>query len=475
MTIGEKILKYRKQAGLSQEELADKMNVTRQSISLWETDQTTPSLESLIMLAEIFAVSLDGLCGTQPSKATEPAQTESSEAAGRLACAQTQYTVELFKHVNRLTAKKFYALCIIAEIISVFTGIGIIVSDANNAYLAIPVFCIFLFAALIIRVSLLIKKRTAEFFRLRPNCVAKIGFFQDYFDLEVTSDNTDSKSTIRYSDVKKVVNGQRCILIYYGDTVIPIEKNVPDADYDLMLKLLNVPKADGSAPQNGKIKTLLLVTFILSLLSIVMALITVALCVQFSPLPEFYFTFPEYMWMMLLFIPLPLASAVLGIVFLVKKYKCKKNIIAGFIMCVVLAIYGSFPFILDNYTSHDFKYVKELERIVSIDLPDSGYVSVSRAKKADSTTKAEAMIKFDDADEICRTVSTDVRFSDNASDIPSNILSEYYVVVTLDYDYFMLIDVTGNDGENGQNGQHRYVYIAYNIEKNILFVLDFVK
>ena len=55
MTLGERILKYRKKAGISQEELADKLNVTRQSISLWETDQTIPTIDNLITLSNIEA------------------------------------------------------------------------------------------------------------------------------------------------------------------------------------------------------------------------------------------------------------------------------------------------------------------------------------------------------------------------------------------------------------------------------------
>lgn len=47
MTIGEKIQKLRKQRGLSQEALAEKVTVTRQTISKWELGQSLPDLESL--------------------------------------------------------------------------------------------------------------------------------------------------------------------------------------------------------------------------------------------------------------------------------------------------------------------------------------------------------------------------------------------------------------------------------------------
>jgi transcriptional regulator with XRE-family HTH domain len=61
MTFGEKIQKLRKQQGLSQEALAEKVTVTRQTISKWELGQSTPDLEYIVQLSGIFGVSADYL------------------------------------------------------------------------------------------------------------------------------------------------------------------------------------------------------------------------------------------------------------------------------------------------------------------------------------------------------------------------------------------------------------------------------
>ena len=61
MTFGERLYQLRKQKYISQEELADIMNVSRQSISKWELDQTYPDIDNLIRLAEYFDVSVDFL------------------------------------------------------------------------------------------------------------------------------------------------------------------------------------------------------------------------------------------------------------------------------------------------------------------------------------------------------------------------------------------------------------------------------
>ena len=61
MKINEKILLLRKKEGLSGEALAEKLNVTRQTISNWERGETTPDLSQAVLLSKVFKVSLDDL------------------------------------------------------------------------------------------------------------------------------------------------------------------------------------------------------------------------------------------------------------------------------------------------------------------------------------------------------------------------------------------------------------------------------
>jgi len=64
MTIGEKIQKYRKALGMSQEELGQKLLLSRQTISFWEKDQTVPTLDNLMRLKEVLGVTVDELLST---------------------------------------------------------------------------------------------------------------------------------------------------------------------------------------------------------------------------------------------------------------------------------------------------------------------------------------------------------------------------------------------------------------------------
>ena len=61
MILADKIIRLRKKNGWSQEELADKMNVSRQAVSKWESAQTIPDLEKILQLGTLFGVTTDYL------------------------------------------------------------------------------------------------------------------------------------------------------------------------------------------------------------------------------------------------------------------------------------------------------------------------------------------------------------------------------------------------------------------------------
>ena len=61
MTLGERLLKYRTEAKMSQDTLAEKIGVTRQTISKWETDQSTPEFNKILPLCKVYGITADEL------------------------------------------------------------------------------------------------------------------------------------------------------------------------------------------------------------------------------------------------------------------------------------------------------------------------------------------------------------------------------------------------------------------------------
>ena len=65
MILADKIIRLRKKNGWSQEELAEKMNVSRQAVSKWESAQAVPDLEKVLLLGRLFGVTTDYLLKEQ--------------------------------------------------------------------------------------------------------------------------------------------------------------------------------------------------------------------------------------------------------------------------------------------------------------------------------------------------------------------------------------------------------------------------
>ena len=78
MEFSNRLYELRKQKGFSQEELAGRLNVTRQTISKWEIGDSTPDMEKLIAISELFQVSLDELM--LGKKSSESEKTEKKTA-----------------------------------------------------------------------------------------------------------------------------------------------------------------------------------------------------------------------------------------------------------------------------------------------------------------------------------------------------------------------------------------------------------
>ena len=80
-TLGRRIQEARKAAGLSQESLGERLGVSRQAVSKWESDASVPDLENLIAMSRIFGVTIGALLGVEPA-AEEPTEEEAAETSG---------------------------------------------------------------------------------------------------------------------------------------------------------------------------------------------------------------------------------------------------------------------------------------------------------------------------------------------------------------------------------------------------------
>lgn len=91
MDFGDKLKQYRLKEGLSQEQLAEKIGVSRQAITKWETKRGLPDVENMIILAELFNLTLDELVLEEVKKQEEKPVVFESE---------TVYDIDTGKHFD---------------------------------------------------------------------------------------------------------------------------------------------------------------------------------------------------------------------------------------------------------------------------------------------------------------------------------------------------------------------------------------
>lgn len=121
MIFADKLILLRKKAGWSQEELADQMNVTRQSVSKWEGAQSVPDLEKMLRLSELFGVSTDYLLKDEIEEAEHIDSSDDTPSLRRVSMEEAN----AFLSVKLRTAKTIaYAafLCIVSPIVLLILG-----------------------------------------------------------------------------------------------------------------------------------------------------------------------------------------------------------------------------------------------------------------------------------------------------------------------------------------------------------------
>ena len=100
MDFGDKLKQYRINEGLSQEQLAEKMGVSRQAITKWETKRGLPDVENMIILAELFKLTLDELVLSEVKRQETKPVVYESETKPVVYENETAYDIDTQKHFD---------------------------------------------------------------------------------------------------------------------------------------------------------------------------------------------------------------------------------------------------------------------------------------------------------------------------------------------------------------------------------------
>lgn len=150
MILADKIIKHRKQNGWSQEELAEKMNVSRQAVSKWESAQSVPDLDRILRLSSIFGVTTDYLLKDEIEADTFTGE-DVLPSVRKISMEEANTFLELRKKAS-LRIAVGTLLCILSPICLIVLGAaseltGAVISENAAGFAGLAVMLVFVAAA----------------------------------------------------------------------------------------------------------------------------------------------------------------------------------------------------------------------------------------------------------------------------------------------------------------------------------------
>lgn len=376
MTVGERLQNYRKQHNLSQEELAKQLFVTRQTISLWETDQTLPTIDNLVRLKDILEVSIDDIL-------TGPAEKDEEENQP-LESYEFKYSKPIFKSVFKTVNIKSFLTHLVLTLLLILNTVRtyFIVTDdiSKGLYWGFAIIAVIFFIRYIIGI--------AKAWNINKIQVLKNEYKYDVFDsfLRITVINGDeiiAVRTITPESVTRCWSTKDLYIFEHQKAIYCMKKH--SLDSNSRLHFFFYKGKEFKQKNTNALSIAANIFFVLSFLTIFAGIIFTS---AMSASNNLYY---ENMWVFFIFLPIPIVSIILGALRLKRREKGRKNIIVGIIMAFLLIIYGSFSIIHEEpktvvrptvdveIDSEEvtvvYDYISEIEKTVNIDLPDSGVIT----------------------------------------------------------------------------------------------------
>ena len=470
MTVGETIQKYRKNLGMSQEELGQKLLVSRQTISQWEKGQTVPTSDNLMRLREILGVSVDELLGleyhTNDTPETEP--TEPKEAYN------FNFSKDELKEIHQVQKKIIYKKLVIY--ILVYTLLFALLF-ASSTPTIIPGILI---GMVIISVKTTIKgiRQFNESWKKNIERISESTYeysvFDDYIKIKTYCNNETTRNLkVPFEDIERIQPIGNHFFLLVNNQAFIIRKS--DLMENSFFRPYTAPKAKKPTYEKAPTvwRTLSIILFVASILSLWGALVTVGFVSEINHL------FVENMWILFLFSPIPLSSVVLGFVLRSKGYKYLKNLIIGIIMLTLLCVYGSFTYIFADTYDHSDKQIVKAEQMLRIDIPEHKQVITQDHTSEKPLNSGEILYYSSDvyfeedvASVFEKQLSTDEKW---LYSVPNELIGITSSLGSDSYDYELIYnaDTYEFNALPDQSDTYHFLNILYNEEYNHMLIIEY--
>ncbi len=423
MTVGEKIQFYRKQKGLSQEELGKLLIVSRQTVSQWENGQTYPTVDNLMRLREVFGITMDDLV-----KEGEPALPEvveevpletyqskaTSEEVDYLCCEHIKYS-RRFLLPSRVTF-------ILLGILFLLWGILDFLSfpeDSVNQLVFLVLFAPAWVCFIVVRWHKGNKETKTERLKMRAalekdeETVIKV--YEEHLVLSIRKEEMEYASQyVKFTDIEMVQETRDFYIAVHRPYIIYFRKKelVPDSIlYAVFAKIIaERRKSEFTREQNVQYQWLTDGALLLVFLGITFF----SLMIRVFELPQATY------WIDAILLGGIFAQAVRFLLLAKKGYKNAKEYVR--ILLIAMLVFAGYRVIVGQWFppatvvySTDTEYIQRAEELADMDFPEEYFLTLEsvNSQYEDEYIYWTALLEYWDVEEITRIVHEDSRWIDS--------------------------------------------------------------
>ncbi len=450
-----RIQAYRKKLGMSQEELGERLFVSRQTVSQWETGQTQPTLDNLIRLRELFEVSIDELMGLSEPREEASPEAEAEPVAPPPPKLSEQYTVEYgvaeVREIYWAQTEKSVAMLLLSTAFAVLSFMWSLNVYHPEFFL---ILCgMFLMGAIFGMARLVECRRGTKQAVCRMNG-KKYCFSMLNGDLRLQILDDDSvvlERLIGLYEIKRVRETRSFIVFECNDGAVYALRRAHMSDMPELCAVYSALKSLESykpRPKSPALRGWGIALFVLTLASLAIGYV-VALAIAFSFDKSETHDFLEAFWGFFAVIPIPIVSIVIGIMLEKRDMPYKKNIIAAVFMIPVLILHGSLSLLAEPIHSPD--PIVTVEETLKIDIPDDAMWSESR-----QYNQAIIYVTLDEKQLKEFEARMDNRWS---SEIPED-QKELHILGKDEFDRVLLCNLTTDEYNKAPLESGEYTFIA---------------
>lgn len=466
MTIGEKIQFYRKKNGMSQEELGQKLLVSRQTVSLWETGQTLPTIDNLIRLREIFGVSVDELL------------CEEHESDSEIQLPLESYTFkysfnesESFKKYTSSTIKNSWIIVVALLLVSLFLG----ASGASEVVVGLTLGFLLALLLGVIKSHSIQNKLWKD---SQPKILSSeysYDFYNDYFEVRISRDGIVNKTyKIQYTEIEKPCDIGAFFLFQFNSQLFYIRK-ADLKENSVLLGLFNKESQKQFSEQKNKniqiISRLLVLGCVFSLFIAPQML---------EALSQFNGKSVENSWVFFLFLPITIGSVIFGCKTKSRNLKTTKNIVVGIIMSIIFSIYGMFCVIFSDTYDYDPTIIENVESYVGVEIPEPGSVMTQDYTEATGGETLNGMYYLSNAtfaEDVAEKFEKELSNSEKwISELPTEMRGLFpFLFSSATYDYYLLYNIDSKELNKipSETGKYRFLFVSYSIESNTMNIVEY--